>query len=559
MKVAIAQISPIVGDFTGNVRQIRDAYEKAIDQGADLLLTPELGVCGYPPHDLVERPEIYDRCAAAVAELAKLTTGNSCALLVGSIIRSPEKVGRPGQNAVYVLQDGKEVFRQAKTLLPTYDIFDEARYFEPASQVQVWKHSSGARIGVAICEDLWAEDSARFGDGKLLYAKNPVDEFRRQGIDLMISISASPYEFNKRERRERIHCGIARSLGVPLAYVNQVGANDEILFDGSSFVTDSSGTLVARLPTFSEGFEVVVVDESRQSGGSSAATPEIQVLHQALVRGIRDYFQRTGFRSAVIGLSGGIDSALVAVLAAEALGAERVLGVAMPSQYSSPGSLADAETLARNLGIRFQVQPIKFQYSTASRELSSVVGGELAPLAQENLQSRLRGVILMTLSNHYRALVLTTGNKSEIATGYCTLYGDMCGALAPIGDLYKTRVYELSRHINDEFVKQGRPAPIPESSITKAPSAELRPDQKDQDTLPPYADLDELLVRYLEGGESIEKLEKDLDSRVKAGWVRDILRMVENQEFKRRQAAPVLKISGKAFGLGRRMPIAKRW
>ncbi len=559
MRIAIAQISPVVGDFAGNVRQIREAYEKAIDQGADLLLTPELGVCGYPPHDLVERPEIYDRCAAAVVELMKLTAGRSCALLVGSIIRSPEKVGRPGQNAVHVLQDGKEVFRQAKTLLPTYDIFDEARYFEPASQIQVWKHPSGARIGIAICEDLWAEDSARFGDGKLLYAVNPVDEFRRQGVDLMVSISASPYGFNKRERRERIHCGIAKSLGVPLAYVNQVGANDEILFDGSSFVSDASGRLVARLPIFSEGFEVVSAGEAKAASNLPQSVPEIEVLHQALVRGIRDYFQRTGFRSAVLGLSGGIDSALIAVLAVEALGAERVLGVAMPSQYSSSGSLADAEALARNLEIRFQVQPIKFQYSTVSRELSSAVGGELAPLAQENLQSRLRGVILMTLSNHYRALVLTTGNKSEIATGYCTLYGDMCGALAPIGDLYKTRVYELSRHINDTFAKQGRPAPIPESSMTKAPSAELRPDQKDQDTLPPYADLDELLMRYLEGGESIERLEKDLDSRVKPGWVRDILRMVENQEFKRRQAAPVLKISGKAFGLGRRMPIAKRW
>jgi NAD+ synthase (glutamine-hydrolysing) len=559
VRIAIAQVSPVVGDFTGNVRQIREAYEKASDQGADLLLTPELGVCGYPPHDLVERPEIYDRCATAVAELMKLTAGQSCALLVGSIIRSPEKVGRPGQNAVHVLHDGKEVFRQAKTLLPTYDIFDEARYFEPAAQIQVWNHHSGKRIGVAICEDLWAEDSARFGDGKLLYSKNPVDEFRRQGVDLVISISASPYEYGKRERRERIHCGIAKSLGVPLAYVNQVGANDEILFDGSSFVSDSSGSVMARLPLFSEGFQVVEVGQGGATTAGPAVLPEIEVLHQGLVRGIRDYFQRTGFRSAVIGLSGGIDSALIAVLAAEALGAERILGVAMPSQHSSSGSLSDAEALARSLGIRFQVQPIKFQYSTASRELSSAVGGELAPLAQENLQSRLRGVILMTLSNHYRALVLTTGNKSEIATGYCTLYGDMCGALAPIGDLYKTRVYELSRHINDEFVKQGRSAPIPESSITKAPSAELRPDQKDQDTLPPYADLDELLMRYLEGGESIEKLEKDLDSRVKPGWVRDILKMVENQEFKRRQAAPVLKISGKAFGLGRRMPIAKRW
>ena len=559
MRVAIAQISPVVGDFIGNVAQIRDAYQKAIAQGAELLLTPELGVCGYPPHDLVERPEIYSRCAETIEELTALTSGKSCSLLVGSIARSHEAVGRPGQNVVHVLQGGKEVFRQAKTLLPTYDIFDEARYFEPAARIQVWKHANGKRIGVAICEDLWAEDSARFGDGKLLYAKNPVDEFRSQGVDLLISISASPYEYGKRERRERIHCGIAKSLGVPLVYVNQVGANDEVLFDGASFVADSQGKLLTRLPLFEEGFALVSVDSKGGESSEFESHSELEVLHRGLVRGIRDYFQRTGFKSAVIGLSGGIDSALVAVLAVEALGASRVLGVAMPSQYSSSSSLADAEVLARNLGIRFQVQPIKFQFSTVSRELGSAVGGELQPLAQENLQSRLRGVILMTLSNHYRALVLTTGNKSEMATGYCTLYGDMCGALAPIGDLFKTRVYELAQQVNVEFVKQGRPAPIPESSIVKAPSAELRPGQTDQDTLPPYAQLDELLARYLEGGESIEILEKQLDSGVKPGWVRDILKLVETQEFKRRQAAPVLKVSPKAFGLGRRMPIAKRW
>jgi len=559
VKVAIAQISPVVGDFTGNTAQIRDAYQKAIDQGADLLLTPELGVCGYPPHDLVERPEIYDRCAEAIRELSRLTAGRSCALLVGSIIRSPESVGRPGQNAVHVLQDGREVFRQAKSLLPTYDIFDEARYFEPASKIEAWAHPSGARVGIAICEDLWAEDSIRFGDGKRLYARNPIEELRDQKVDLVVSISASPYEFGKRERRESIHQAIAKSLGVPLAYVNQVGANDEILFDGGSFVSTEKGVLAARLPVFAEGFSVVSLDQGGAPLQVAASLEEIEVLRQGLVRGIRDYFERTGFRSAVIGLSGGIDSALVAVLAAEALGPANVLGVAMPSQYSSSSSLADAEALARNLGIRLQVQPIKFPFATLAREFSSAVGGEVAPLALENLQSRLRGVILMTLSNHHGALVLTTGNKSEMATGYCTLYGDMCGALAPIGDLFKTRVYELSRHINDRYVKQGRPAPIPESSLIKAPSAELRPDQTDQDTLPPYADLDEVLARYLEGGESVERLEKDLDSRVKPGWVRDILKLVERQEFKRRQAAPVLKVSPKAFGLGRRMPIAKRW
>ncbi|MBU6376831.1 MAG: NAD+ synthase, partial [Bdellovibrionales bacterium] len=454
---------------------------------------------------------------------------------------------------------GKEVFRQAKTLLPTYDIFDEARYFEPASQVQAWEHPSGKRVGIAICEDLWAEDSVRFGDGKRLYSRNPVEEFRQLGVDLLVSVSASPYEFGKRERRESIHSGIAQALRVPLAYVNQVGANDEVLFDGASFVMDAQGRVTSRLSIFEEAFSVISIDSVSGAVPRVETPSEMEVLHLALVRGIRDYFSRTGFKSAVMGLSGGIDSAVIAVLAVEALGAQRVLGVAMPSQYSSASSLADAETLARNLGMRFQVQPIKFQFSTVSRELGSVVGGELQPLAQENLQSRLRGMILMTLSNHYRALVLTTGNKSEIATGYCTLYGDMCGALAPIGDVLKTRVYELALQVNASWTKRGLAPPIPESSLTKAPSAELRPGQTDQDTLPPYRELDELLARYLERGESIESLEKDLDSRVKQGWVRDILKMVEAQEFKRRQSAPVLKVSSKAFGLGRRMPIAKRW
>lgn len=553
MKVAIAQISPVVADFAGNLEQLELAYSKAIESGADLLLTPELGVCGYPPHDLLERPEFFERSERALVQLAALTQGQTCALVAGLLLPNPEARGRAAQNAACVFWDGKEALRQAKSLLPTYDVFDEARYFEPATQNQIWTHpKTGKKVGIAICEDLWAEDSGRFNQGKSLYKSNPLDRIRALKPDLLLSVSASPYEWGKRPRREAIHCGIAKDLGIALFYVNQVGANDELLFDGGSFVSDAKGELRGRLELFAEGFGVF--DSGALSASPVASAPaEIEVLRRGLVRGIRDYFARTGFSKAILGLSGGIDSAVVAALAVEALGSKAVLGVAMPSQYSSSGSLADAEALARALGVRLEVRPIKFLFSTAAREISGGVVN-LEGVASENLQSRLRGAILMTLSNALNALVLTTGNKSEIAMGYATLYGDMCGALAPIGDLFKTRVYELARHIN----ASGSPV-IPVSSITKAPSAELKPNQTDQDTLPPYDLLDALLEAYLEQGFSVGELETSMGSRHQAGWVTQTLESVERQEFKRRQGAPVLKVSPKAFGMGRRMPVAKRW
>jgi NAD+ synthase (glutamine-hydrolysing) len=557
LKVAIAQISPVVGDFAGNLGQLNKAYEQAIQCGADLLLTPELGVCGYPPHDLLERPEFFDRSARALSELAALTRGKGCALVAGALVPSPEPRGRAAQNAACVFWDGKEVFRQAKTLLPTYDVFDEARYFEPATESGIWTHpKTGKKLGIAICEDLWAEDSGRFNQGKPLYRSSPLDQIRELKPDLLISVSASPYEWGKRPRRESIHQEISKALAVPLFYVNQVGANDELLFDGASFVVDAQGRLCARLGLFVEDFGQW--DSSALSPLQAGELREIETLRLGLVRGIRDYFARTGFSKALLGLSGGIDSAVVAALAVEALGPKSVLGVAMPSQYSSSGSLADAEALAKSLGIRLEVRPIKFLFSTALREISGGVVN-LEGLASENLQSRLRGMMLMTLSNALGALVLTTGNKSEIAMGYATLYGDMCGAIAPIGDLFKTRVYELARHINGSQTSRSGAPVIPESSITKAPSAELRPNQTDQDTLPPYELLDELLERYLEQGVAAEVLEQGLDSRHHPGWVRQTLETLERQEFKRRQGAPVLKVSPKAFGVGRRMPVAKRW
>jgi NAD+ synthetase len=560
MRIAIAQIDPVVGAFDANVRKIQDAYERACAEQARLLLAPELAICGYPPHDLIERPEMFDRNERALQKLADLTRGKPCAIAVGHVAKNHSEVGRQAQNVISILENGKVVYRQAKTLLPTYDVFDEARYFEPATEIHPWQ-CDGKTISLAICEDLWSEDLV---SGRHIYHQiKPIDSIEKCHPGLVISLSASPYMINKRPHREEIHAEIARRLGVPLIYVNQVGANDEVLFDGASFVADGQGKIVGRLPVFKTSFGIVDVDLEKGSARfvmpeaqdrEDSAPTAIEGLSRGLVLGIRDYFQRTGFKTAILGLSGGIDSAVVATLAAHALGPKNVLGVAMPSMYSSSGSLTDAEALARNLGINFEVRPIKFLNSQAARELSER-RGELAPLALENLQARLRGLLLMTLSNHYNSLVLTTGNKSELAVGYCTLYGDMCGALSPIGDVYKTQVYELANYLNEAWGQ-----PIPQSSVTKPPSAELRPDQKDQDTLPPYDALDAVLIDYLENRVPISELEgRHLAKVANPDWIKKVLRLLEISEFKRRQAAPVLKVSNKAFGIGRRIPIAKFW
>lgn len=556
MKIAIAQIDPVVGAFEGNVRKIELAYRKAVAAGARILVTPELSICGYPPHDLAERSEMFERNERAIVDLARLTQGQGCALLVGHIAANPEPRGRAAQNVVSVLENGKVTFRQAKTLLPTYDVFDEARYFEPASEIKLW-NCDGKRVALAICEDLWGNDSTW---SRPIYGRDPTDCYAEEKAELLISLSASPFEMNKRDRRESLHGSLAKRLGVPLIYVNQVGATDEVLFDGGSFLARPTGEIAGRLPLFRDSFGVIDTEslaflDPDPRDREDKAPEEMEILTRALVSGIKEYFIRSGFKRAVLGLSGGIDSALVATLAVRALGAKNVLGVAMPSQYSSSHSLEDAEHLARNLGITLEVRPIKFLFATANRELAER-RGTLASQAQENLQSRLRGMILMTLSNHDGALVLTTGNKSEIATGYCTLYGDMAGALAPIGDLYKTQVYELARFLNQSG------SPIPERSITKAPSAELKPNQTDQDTLPPYEVLDPMLYDYIEKGLPAAELEKKHGkaSGVKdSGWVRETLRKLELNEFKRRQAAPVLKVSAKAFGIGRRIPVSKVW
>lgn len=557
MKIAVAQIAPIVGAFDFNLQKIKESYELACREQANLLITPELGVCGYPLLDLLDRPEIFQRNEKSLQELLELTKGRAVALAVGHVKENPEPRGRRALNHVSVFYDGEMVHSQSKTLLPTYGVFDEARYFEPARSVSLWNFKN-KKIGIAICEDLWGADpqlvgrtySGGFQPGG---SHNPVAQFKEQGAELILSLSSSPYEWGKRQRREALHQSISKDLEVPLIYVNQVGATDEILFDGASFSTDSRGQVTGRLSVFESSFGVVEVVEGGSSrwlspSGVTASESDIEILARGLVTGIREYFERTGFKTAIVGLSGGIDSAVVATLAVKALGARHVMGVAMPSQYSSSHSLADAEELAKNLGIPFEVKNIKFLFSAAVRHLSEG-RGELSPIALENIQPRLRALQLMTLANHYQSLVLTTGNKSELAVGYCTSYGDMVGALAPIGDLYKTRVYELARYINEAWG-----APIPVSTLEKPPSAELKPDQKDLDTLPPYDELDALLEDYIEKKLPVEEiLEKHSTS------AKEILKMIERNEYKRRQAAPTLKVSTRAFGIGRRIPIAKKW
>lgn len=560
MKIALAQIDPVVGDFEGNCEKILQAYERASSSSegpARLLLTPELSVSGYPPHDLMDRPEMFERTEIALSKLSAATKGKKTALVVGHVAKNANPSGRAAQNAVSVLENGKIVFTQAKTLLPTYDVFDEARYFEPATESKLWS-CDGKKIAFVICEDAWGEDEVL---GRKLYGRNPIDELAKLKPDVLISLSASPYEYAKREHREELHATIAKRLGVPFIYVNQIGATDDVLFDGASFACDANGKVSGRLVSFARAYgecvcdaaTVKFLDQACEPAREVAAPDDLDVLIRALTHGISEYFARTGFKLAILGLSGGIDSALVAALAVRALGPKNVLGVAMPSQYSSAHSLSDAEESARRLGIPFEVRPIKFLFSAAKKEIGDPRGG-LSDIAQENLQSRLRGITLMSLANHYNALVLTTGNKSEVATGYCTLYGDMCGALAPIGDVLKTRVYEISRRLNEQAKAAGAEPPIPESSITKAPSAELKPDQKDQDTLPPYPELDAMLEDYLEKFTPVAELEK-----THGKWVREILRRIELNEYKRRQGAPVLKVSTKAFGVGRRVPIAKIW
>jgi NAD+ synthase (glutamine-hydrolysing) len=544
MKIALAQINPTVGDITGNVAKIVDFSERARGLGADIVVFPELAVCGYPPLDLLLKPSFVGATLKGVDDI-KVRVKN-IAVVVGFVDRN-EKPGRPLRNACAFLHKGDIQTVQYKTLLPSYDVFDEDRYFEPAVE-HACATFGDSLIGLSICEDIWNDESVY---PRPRYQIDPIANIVAHKPRLLINISASPFSIGKQHIRHELVRNHAERHGIPVVYLNTVGGNDELIFDGRSIVVDESGKLIAQAAAFEEDLIVVDLDTHR---GPIKDCPEdnVENIHKALTLGARDYMRKCGFARAVVGLSGGIDSAVVAALAVEALGQDNVLGVLMPSPHSSAGSVTDAKQLAANLGIRHEVVPISSAMATMDETLGPMFAGTKPDLTEENIQARLRGLILMALSNKFGYLVLTTGNKSELAVGYCTLYGDMCGGLALISDLPKMMVYELARYINE---KHGREI-IPSATIEKAPSAELRPDQKDQDTLPPYVVLDGILRAYVEERKSASEI-------VKLGYrpevVMDVINRIDRNEYKRYQAAPGLKVTSQSFGFGWRMPIAQRF
>jgi NAD+ synthetase len=543
MKIALAQINPTVGDFAGNAALILGAAEKARQRGADLAVFSELCICGYPPLDLIERGDFVERNIATLKRLAQELPLPS---VLGYVGRAENSSGKPVANCAALAAGGRVAFEQRKMLLPTYDVFDESRYFQPA-RVQSACDFAGQRLGLTICEDMWNDKNFW---AKPLYERDPVAELVGQGIDVLVNISASPYQLDKRALREEMLRALARRHGRAVVYVNQVGGNDSLVFDGSSVALTPDGRVAAQACSFAE--DLVMFDSAGGAGEVRPQPPdELEAAFQALVCGTRDYVRKCGFRQVALGLSGGIDSAVVACIAAAALGPENVLGVAMPGPYSSEGSLHDAEILAQRLGMRFLMLPISEVFASYSRTLTPVFEGRRPDVTEENIQARIRGNFLMALSNKFGALVLSTGNKSELAVGYCTLYGDMAGGLAVISDVPKTMVYALANWIN-----RGGEV-IPASSIHKAPSAELRPNQTDQDSLPPYDVLDRIVRGYVEDLRSPQEIADRYD--FPAEMVRDICARIDRNEYKRQQAAVGLKITSKAFGIGRFFPVAQKY
>lgn len=542
MKIGIAQINTTVGDFVGNAAKIRHAYGELSRAGAQIVITPELAVCGYPPMDLVFRSGFVASAERSVAALAAMT--GAVPLVVGTVESNPAPHGRPFHNSAVVLAGGHRVGAAHKSLVPTYDVFDEGRYFEPATARTVVE-LGGLRVGLTICEDLWTPDYLP----RDYYGHSPADELAAARPDLVLNLSASPFEAGKAAKRRQMLSGIARRIGAPLVYCNLVGGNDQLVFDGRSLVLPGNGRPVVQLAAFQE--ELRVVDLTAPDGTPSLrADDDVADVHDALVLGLHDYLAKCGFRQVVIGLSGGIDSAVTAALAVEALGAENVLGVTMPGPYSSRGSVEDSLALARNLGIECLTIPIAGTFAAAQEQLRETFAGQPDGPAEENLQARLRGLTLMAISNKFNRMVISTGNKSEMAVGYCTIYGDMAGGLALLSDTPKTMVYKIADHIN-----HCREV-IPQNTITKPPSAELRPDQKDQDTLPPYDILDEILRLHIE-----EQLTADeiAATGLDAETVRWVAAKIDANEYKRQQAAPGIKVTSKAFGIGRRVPIAQKF
>lgn len=539
MKIALAQINTIIGHFEHNVNRIKASILEAEEHGAELVIFPELSVCGYPPQDFLEFSEFIDACGKAVEDIARFRPG--MAVVVGTPMPNPDKKGKNLLNCALWLQGGAIRHRAAKALLPNYDVFDEYRYFESGRLFEAIEYK-GRRFALTVCEDVWD-----IGDDPE-YVVSPPLEYRHQKPDFLINISASPFNTEQQENRYNVMGHWCTLLGVEGLYCNQAGAQTELIFDGGSFRMNSKGTVTHRAAYFAED---LLLTETSVSPFSGLEPEPFEKVHQALLTGIRDYFAKQGFKKAIVGLSGGIDSALVTVLAAEALGADKVLALLMPSEFSSEHSLTDSIQLAENLGIAYDVIPITPVFGAFRQSLQKQFSDTPFGVAEENLQSRIRGTLLMAISNKHGHILLNTSNKSELAVGYGTLYGDMCGALSVIGDLYKTSVYMLARRINDQ-----KPL-IPENILTKEPSAELRHGQKDTDTLPPYPILDMILARYIEHRQGPDKI------CTETGFPREmvlrILRMVNRAEFKRRQGPPVLRVTHKAFGPGRRLPIVGKY
>lgn len=543
MQIAIAQLNYHIGNFEGNLRKMLDAVREAKLKGADIICFAELATCGYPPRDFLEFDDFIGLAEASIQKLAE--AADNIAIVVGSPSKNPVVEGKDLYNSAYFLAEGEVQHIQHKTLLPTYDIFDEYRYFEPASEWTVVEYK-GKRIALSICEDMW-----NLGNENPMYTICPMDEMMPQKPDFMINLSASPFHWGQAKERIKVMQANVQSYQLPLFYVNQSGAQTEVIFDGGSLVLSPNGKVYDELPYFKETLQVYDLD--RVIEGEQEQHQEknkMQLIHDGIITGIKDYFGKLGFKKAILGLSGGIDSALVAVLAARALGKDNVRVVLMPSQFSSDHSVEDARQLAQNLGVQYDIIPIEPIYQSYMEALEPHFWAKSFGLAEENIQARVRGMLLMSFSNKFGNILLNTSNKSEMAVGYGTLYGDMCGGLSVIGDVYKTEVFELCRFINrDKEI-------IPENIITKPPSAELRPDQKDSDSLPDYKVLDQVLYQYIEQRHDPQDI---IAMGYDAALVRRILRLVNINEFKRYQTAPVLRVSTKAFGMGRRMPIVGKY